>query len=131
AMMGPPFELGAPVSRRDDDRQLVQLLWHSRGEARGCSELLPQIAHLGTPELHVERTLDTAARASQHMLDHRSLGGRHLVVGEWLEAISAKTDASGVRPRDSGRLTGGDTHDGERRDTENEQAGHDISLRRN
>ena len=67
----------------------------------------------------------------EQMFDHRPLGGRHLVVGERLEAIAAKLNGLGVGPGLRGRgLGGSDAAKDDERGAEHHQTGHGGSFRR-
>src|SRR5262245_66274063 len=90
-----PLVLRRPMASGHENSQLVESLWQRRLEAGGSAELLTEVADLGAAQQHVERAVHATARAGNQMLDHRLLCGRHFIVLEWLETITAKLNKIG------------------------------------
>src|SRR4051812_5145422 len=86
-----PLELRAPMPRRNEDREFVQLSGHAGGKPCCGTKLLAEITHFRASQLHIEWPLGIAARTGKNVLDEGSLCRAHLAVREWPKAISAKT----------------------------------------
>src|SRR5687768_4035076 len=96
-----PFVMRAPVTRGDDDRELVQLRRNRASKADRCAEALDDVADLGTAQENVERStqrtrfgggriLHRAARTGFDRVVERALIGGEIFDGDLFKPLTLR-----------------------------------------